>query len=240
MSEIRMKLPTFILLLAVVAGGSFAAGSAIPTTSAGREDVTVAQTPTTQGEPQPVDPNEQDLPPGHPPIDDTTGQQQPSSMTNGGDVPAGDSLSLGWKAPARWQLVPNTSTMRIATYRVPRAPGDAGDAEMSVTRAGGSPDANAQRWIGQFADDGTRISKRSTRKVGLLEVSIVEVQGTYSGGMGKEGATQSAWALLGAIVPEGDTAYFFKLTGPAKSVLAAHGEFDALVGSLAPKQARGT
>lgn len=107
-------------------------------------------------------------------------------------------------------------------------------------RAGGSPDANAQRWIGQFADDGSRISKRTTRKVGLLEVSIVEVQGAFSGGMGKEGASQTGWALLGAIVPAGDTPYFFKLTGPAKSVLGARSEFDALVGSLSPKQARGT
>ena len=234
MSEIRMNLPTFVLLLAVVAGGSFAAGSAMPTTSAA--PVHVGEAPA---EPEPAEPTEQELPPGHPPIDDTTGQQQAGAIPNGVEAPGADATSLDWKAPARWQVVPNTSTMRIATYRVPHAPGDANDAEVSVTRAGGSPEANAQRWIGQFADDGTRTSKRITRKVGLLEVTIVEVQGTYSGGMGKEGS-QTGWALLGAIVPAGDTPYFFKLTGPAKTVLAARSEFDALVGSLAPKQARGT
>ncbi len=235
MGEIRMKLPTLILLLALVAGGSFAAGSALPTTSAAAkgEDTSVAQTHFSQ-DPEPADPNEQELPPGHPPVDDTMGQQQPGAMATG------DEVTLEWKAPARWQLVPNTSSMRIATYRVPHAPGDGTDAELSITRAGGSPDANAQRWIGQFADDGSRISKRTTRKVGLLDVSIVEVQGAFSGGMGKEGASQTGWALLGAIVPAGDTPYFFKLTGPVKSVLAARSEFDALVGSLSPKQARGT
>lgn len=235
MGEIRMKLPTFILLLAVVAGGSFAAGSAMPTTSAAPAHVTEVA-----AEPEPVDPTEQQLPPGHPPIDDTMGQQQPGATANGGDVPGTDSLSLEWKAPARWQVVPNTSTMRIATYRVARAPGDTTDPEMSVTRAGGSPDANAQRWIGQFADDGTKTSKRTSRKVGMLDVTIVEVEGTYSGGMGKDGSSQTGWALLGAIVPVGDTPYFFKLTGPAKSVLAARSDFDALVASLSPKQARGT
>lgn len=229
MGEIRMKLPTFILLLAVVAGGAFAAGGAIPTTSAAPVHVSEVAP-----DPEPVDPNEQQLPPGHPPIDDTMGQPQP------GEAPGAEAASLEWKTPARWQLLPNTSTMRIATYRVPHAPGDATDAEMSVTRAGGSPEANAQRWIGQFADDGRRTSKRTTRKVGLLEVTVVEVEGTYGGGMGKEGASQTGWALLGAIVPAGDTPYFFKLTGPAKSVLDARSEFDALVGSLAPKQARGT
>jgi hypothetical protein len=233
MSEIRMKLPTFILLLAVVAGGSFAAGSAIPPTSAAP-----VHTSEVAAEPEPVEQTEQQLPPGHPPVDDT--MQGQSMMENPGDVPAADPSSLEWKAPARWQLVPNTNTMRLATYRIPHAPGDASDAELSITRAGGSPDANAQRWIGQFADDGTRTSKRSTRKVGLLEVSIVEVQGSYSGGMGKEGASQTGWALLGAIVPAGATPYFFKLTGPSKSVLAARSEFDALVGSLAPRQSRGT
>jgi hypothetical protein len=233
MSEIRMKLPTFILLLAVVAGGSFAAGSAIPTTSAAP-----VHTSEVAVEPEPVEQTEQQLPPGHPPVDDT--MQGQGMMENPGDVPAADPSSLEWKAPARWQLVPNSNSMRLATYRIPHAPGDATDAELSITRAGGSPDANAQRWIGQFADDGTRTSKRSTRKVGLLEVSIVEVQGSYSGGMGKEGASQTGWALLGAIVPTGATPYFLKLTGPAKSVLAARSEFDALVGSLAPRQARGT
>jgi hypothetical protein len=232
MSEIRMKLPTFILLLAVVAGGSFAAGSAIPMTSAAP-----VHTSEVAAEPEPVEQPEQQLPPGHPPVDDT--MQGQAMMGNPGDVPAAEESPLDWKAPARWQLVPNTNTMRLATYRIPHAPGDTTDAELSITRAGGSPDANAQRWIGQFADDGTRTSKRSTRKVGSLEVSIVEVQGSYSGGMGKEGASQTRWALLGAIVPAGTTPYFFKLTGPAKSVLAARGEFDALVGSLAPRQARG-
>jgi len=231
MSEIRMKLPTFILLLAVVAGGSFAAGSAMPTTSAA-----TVHTTEVAAQPEPMEPAEQQLPPGHPPVDDT--MQAQGMMPNAGDVPAADPSSLEWKAPARWQVAPNTSNMRLATYRIPHAPGDASDGELSITRAGGSADANAQRWIGQFADDGTRTSKRSTRKVGLLEVSIVEVQGTYAGGMGKEGAS-TGWALLGAIVPAGETAYFFKLTGPAKTVLAARTEFDAFLGSLAPRQARG-
>jgi hypothetical protein len=222
MAEIRMKMPTFILLIAVVAGGSFAAGSAIPTTSAAP-----VQTAEVAAPPEPVEPTEPtelQLPPGHPPVDDT--MQAPDT--------------LEWKAPARWRLVQRTNTMRLATYRIPHAPGDATDAELSVTRAGGSPDANAERWIGQFADDGTRSSHRSTRKIGLLEVSIVEVHGTYSGAMDKDGASQTGWALLGAIVPAGATPYFFKLTGPTKSVLAARSELDALIGSLAPRQARGT
>jgi hypothetical protein len=224
MGEIRIKLPTVILMLAVVAGGSFAAGSAMPTSSATTSQVTVATTDLPE-QVAPLEP-EQELPPGHPPIDDAVGQPN-------------DDSPIDWKAPARWQLVPNTSTMRLATYRVPRAPGDTGDAEVSVTLAGGSPDANAERWIRQFDEASQKSAKRTTRKVGSFDVIGVEVQGIYSGGMGKDGASQPGWALLGAIVSTPTMPTFFKLTGPARSVLAARGEFDALVGSLVQLPTRG-
>jgi hypothetical protein len=143
--------------------------------------------------------------------------------------------SLVWTAPARWQSVPNASTMRLATYRVPRAPGDTEDAELSIMQAGGSVDANVQRWVGQFDAAGQKTAKTSKRKVGALEVTIVEVQGTYSGAMGKEPSSGVGWALLGAIVSTPDMPHFFKLTGPAKTVLAARSELDAMIGSLAQR-----
>jgi hypothetical protein len=159
----------------------------------------------------------------------------------GVDEPAPvDEGSLDWKAPARWQLVPNASTMRIATYRVPHAPGDATDAELSVTRVGGSTEANIDRWLHQFDEAGQKTAKRTRRTVGLADVAIVEVQGTYAGGMGNGAAAQPGWALLGAVVSTPETPFFFKLTGPVKSVVAARGEFDALLGSLARRRDRGT
>jgi hypothetical protein len=232
MKEIRINLPTLVLLLAVAIGGAFAAGSALPTSAA----VPVAATHVAV-ERGPEEEQEQ-LPPGHPPVDDSTSDPT-GAIGNMGDNPTGQEPSLEWKAPPRWQLVPNTSTMRLATYRVPHAPGDAVDAELAITRAGGSADANAERWIHQFDEAGQKTSKRTTRSVGLAEVAIVEARGAYSGGMGKEGSSQPGWALIGAIVPSPGMPYFFKLTGPAKSVFAARGEFDALIGSLALHRDRG-
>ena len=57
----------------------------------------------------------QELPPNHPPIDngspdDTVRAEAPSSP-------------ITWKVPSRWKEMPNTSSMRMATYRVPRAAG---------------------------------------------------------------------------------------------------------------------
>jgi hypothetical protein len=123
--------------------------------------------------------------------------------------------------------------MRLATYKIPRVQGDPADPELSIVAAGGSVEANADRWVGQFDAEGQKTAKRSTRKVGALDVTIVDVQGTFSGGMGPAAGPSADWALLGAIVPAADTLYFFKLTGPAKSVAAARAEFDAFANHLA-------
>jgi len=171
------------------------------------------------------------LPPGHPPTD--------SMMAPGGWVgptaSAPESSPLEWKAPERWQPTANASRMRLATYRVPRLPSDSEDAELSVMQAGGSVDTNVERWMGQFDAAGQKTARHAIRKVGPLDVTVVEVQGTYSGGMGTDVSPRPGWALLGAIVPTEGMPCFFKLTGPARSVLAARSEFDALTASLAPR-----
>jgi hypothetical protein len=216
MTDTRVSLPTVIVLLAIVGAGAFAAGRSMP--SSGAPATTTAAPPPLA---TPAAEEDDLLPPGHPPTggaSDLMGATEPQES------------SLEWKAPPRWQLVPNASTMRIATYRVPRAPGDAEDAELSITQAGGTVDANAERWIAQFDATGQKTAKRATRKVGALEVTTVEVQGTYAGGMGKDGGV--GWALLGAIVATPGMPHFFKLTGPIKTVAAARAEFDALISSL--------
>jgi hypothetical protein len=125
--------------------------------------------------------------------------------------------------------------MRLATYGVPRAKGDVDDAEVSVMRAGGTTDANIERWLGQFTDAGKDV--REVNRVAGLTVTVVTVAGTYVGGgmsPGSIAAPHPGWALLGAIVEGEGTPYFFKLTGPQSSVRAARPAFDALVASLHP------
>ncbi|PMW89608.1 hypothetical protein C1X59_30325, partial [Pseudomonas sp. FW215-R2] len=82
------------------------------------------------------------------------------------DLPAVTATTLKWTPPARWVVAPNTSSMRIATYKIPHAPGDTEDAEMSVTQVGGGVDANIDRWIGQFGDEGGKNVKKTKRTVG--------------------------------------------------------------------------
>lgn len=128
--------------------------------------------------------------------------------------------------------------MRLATLRVPHAPGDSDDAELAVFHFGpggaGGVDANIQRWVGQFQDREPKDGRRSKRTLAGLEVDQVEIDsGTFASGMPGAAATpKTGYALIGAIVAAKAGAYFFKLTGPKATVKAARADFDALLASI--------
>jgi hypothetical protein len=150
---------------------------------------------------------------------------------------AAASGGLAWDAPSAWTKVENPSPMRKATYKIPKAEGDVEQPELAVTTAGGSIDANVDRWVGQFDEGAKGTLKRETKKVGAWDVTIAEMKGTFSGmampGAPNPGGPKPGWAMLAAIVPvDGDTRWFFKMTGPDKSVAAARKDFDAMIGSL--------
>jgi hypothetical protein len=124
--------------------------------------------------------------------------------------------------------------MRLATYRIPPAPGVTGDAELSVVRAGGSIEANLDRWVAQFTD--AEPAKRSKKTVNGIVVSLLEVSGTYMDAGPAMGGTKTArpgFMLSGAVAETSEGTYFFKLVGPAASVRAARADFDAFVNGLA-------
>jgi hypothetical protein len=143
--------------------------------------------------------------------------------------------AIVWSVPPGWKTVPSPSTMRLATYAVPHAPGDAEDADVSVTRAGGDVAANVARWVGQFSPG--RETARRSEKVHGLDVTVVEVEGDYTSMMHPE-VPQRGWALLGAIVAAPGQPYFFKMTGPATTVHAARPAFARLLDSV--ESTRGT
>jgi hypothetical protein len=191
--------------------------------------------------PPPIDPNTP-LPAGHPPIGEMPAGHPPTGQLPAGHPPIGSSSApptpikaeagVTWTVPAKWQQVPHMSTMRIATYRIAKQDGDVEDPEMSVTRAGGDVAANAQRWVDQFDVASRPNAKRSEKTVNGLKVTIVEGTGGFTT---MSGEVEQDWALLGAIVETEGGSHFFKLTGPKKSVAAAHADFDALIASIKAK-----
>jgi hypothetical protein len=187
-----------------------------------------------------VNPNE--LPPDHPPTGATgaTGGSSgaaPASpgMTSGGSGgQSGGSGAVKWTAPSRWDAKP-ASGMRAATYLIPAAKGDSEGAECAVfERLGGGVQDNISRWIGQFEKtDESPVQKQDT--INGLTVTTVDVSGTFKGGgqmMGQSSGPKGGYRLLGAIVEGPEGPVFFKLTGPAKTVAAAHDEFKAMLKSL--------
>lgn len=130
--------------------------------------------------------------------------------------------------------------MRRAQYKVP---GPGGDGECAVfyfgPGQGGDPMSNADRWADQFtlADGSPARSAMTTSELTVngLKVVIVEVAGTYKGGMTMNAAPatpKAGYRLLGAVAPGPDANWFFKLTGPDNTVTAQHDAFVAMVRSL--------
>jgi hypothetical protein len=128
--------------------------------------------------------------------------------------------------------------MRKATYRISRAAGDPEDAELSVSQAGGTVEMNIQRWASQYEQKAEGAVKRSERTVSGVKVTLVEIQGTFTGSAmpgAAPASPKSGYALLGAIVETAGASTFFKLTGPEKTIAAAKADFDRLIESITPK-----
>lgn len=142
-------------------------------------------------------------------------------------------MDIAWDAPPSFEKSENKSAMRKATYKIKAAAGDADDAELSVTQAGGGVQANVKRWSGQFDNADPTLTPKT---VNGIKVTMVELKGTYAG-MSASGAAAGAkpgYMLLGAIV-ETHVPTFFKLTGPEKTVKAARADFEKLVDSIRAK-----
>ena len=123
--------------------------------------------------------------------------------------------------------------MRKAQYALP---GQAGEADASLVvfcfgpGQGGSVEANLERWYGQFKQPDGRTSSEvatsSEKMVDGMKVTLADVNGTYApGAMGPfmpAADPQEKYRMLAAIVDSPQGFYYFKLTGPGKTV--AHWE----------------
>lgn len=192
--------------------------------------------PAPRPSPSPAASSLPSLPPGHPPIGGGSGLAVPPPPPGSGTGEQG----LAWKPPAGWTPETPSSAMRRAQYRVS---GPGGGAECVVfyfgPGQGGDARSNAERWASQFAQPDGRASsdvmKTSRLRVGDHDALLVEVTGTYSGGMamGSEApAPQPGAMLLGAIVQGPDANWFFKFTGPEATVRAQKGAFLQMVRSV--------
>jgi hypothetical protein len=143
---------------------------------------------------------------------------------------------ITWTDPPTWTKQPPANEMRIAQYKVPEVAGDAGLAECVVSRfGGGSVNENVDRWIRQFDPATTQPFKKATKDVGGMHVTTLDIAGSYKGLMMQTAVApqpKAGWRMVGAIVEAPGALWFFKMTGPDKTVKAATPAFDKMIDSL--------
>ncbi len=171
---------------------------------------------------------------------DATSAQEESG--EGRVVLADGAFSL--KAPAAWKMKKPRTRIVAYEFGLPAAKGDSVDGRLTIMAAGGSIEANVDRWIGQFVQpDGTATKKRAKttqKEIAGQQVYFVDIAGTYQdrprGPFGPSIAREN-YRMLGAIIElKGKGNFFVKLYGPHKTVSAAEKPFQGFIESLQAAQ----
>ena len=149
---------------------------------------------------------------------------------------------LTFAAPEGWRKVATTSSMRVADFALPHVDGDSEDAELVLYYfggGGGSVDANIQRWVGQMQQpdgrESSAVAKKETRKVNGLDVTLLDLTGTYVAEMSpgaSEHNNKPRFRLRAAVIDTPKGAYYIKLTGPERTIAKWSPSFEQFVGSL--------
>ena len=98
-----------------------------------------------------------------------------------------DIETVHFTVPKSWvRKAPNP--MLLAEFAIPRAEGDKDDGRLTVSQAGGTLEANINRWKGQF---GKKLDKENqeTIDVGGIKVTLVDFSGTFDDSRGMMGPT---------------------------------------------------
>jgi hypothetical protein len=147
--------------------------------------------------------------------------------------------------PAEWLQENVSSPMRLAQFTLPRAQGDTEDAELVVFYFGGSGgtvEANLQRWTNQMVQpDGSQSTDVATTTSFTVNedaegfpVTLLDIPGTYAAAV-RPGSgmryNKPNFRLRAAVIETPQGPYFFKLTGPDRTVLAWNEQFSEFLAS---------
>lgn len=153
--------------------------------------------------------------------------EQTPGIQQKGNVPGGEVL---YTVPQGWISEQPTGSMRRAQFRLPGVKGQ-DDGVLAVfffPGTGGSVQSNLSRWYNQFTQpDGKptqEIAKVEKKTVHGLSVTITFATGTFQKSassmmMGGPKVELPNYALLAAIVETNNGPWFFKATGPEKTLL---------------------
>ena len=145
-------------------------------------------------------------------------------------------------APEGWKRVQPKSSIVETEFSVPSDGEGLQPGRMTVMGAGGSVQANVDRWYGQFSQpDGKETKDKAatkTLKIAGCKVTIVDITGTYKDApagpfAGGKAVDRPDYRMLAAIVETPETGnYFLKFYGPGKTVAAHADGFREMVEGL--------
>ena len=125
-------------------------------------------------------------------------------------------------------------------FAAPKVDPDETDGRVTLMGAGGSIEANLERWTGQFEtpDGGAVKPKLTQQKLAGCDVHLLDISGTYKDKPPFSGTEvkRPGYRMLAAIISSKDQGnYFIKLYGPQKTVSENEKAFARMIDSLERK-----
>lgn len=169
--------------------------------------------------------------------DTARSQGETPGASGSGTITIGSNLALD--VPENWQSQQPAISMIEHEYRIPAVESDDAEGRATFMSAGGSVQANIDRWFAQFTQpDGSDTAEKATveeRTIAGMTVHTVDVSGTFNESMGPMMASTTprpGYRMLAAIIETGSGLYFIKFYGPEKTVTANAEAFHSMLESL--------
>ena len=150
--------------------------------------------------------------------------------------------NIVFSASGPWQRVQPRSRMLEAEIKIPKIGDDPADGRLTIMGAGGSIEANIERWKGQFSQpDGGDTSDKTKVEVKTIagqKVNMVDIAGTFldqPGGpmAGGPKVERPNYRMLAAIIEtENYGNYFVKFYGPKPTIDKNADAFKKMIKSL--------
>ena len=150
--------------------------------------------------------------------------------------------SLRFDVPSEWIEIAHPSPMRVAQFQLPRVDGDLEDAECVIyyfEGEGGTVEANLERWTNQMLqpDDlrSTDVATTSSFEISGMQVTALDVPGIFAAQVhpnSKMRYYKRGFRLKAAVVESPDGPFFFKLTGPDRTVTRWDSTFSTFLESI--------
>jgi hypothetical protein len=128
-------------------------------------------------------------------------------------------------APGDWKKIEPAVTMIEAEFSIEPLEGESKSSRLTVMGAGGSIEANIDRWLGQVVQPDGKPSRDKAsitkKEVSGYTIHLLDVSGTYMDQRGPEApkVELKGHRLLAVIIETGSVGnYFVKLYGPEKTI----------------------